>query len=134
MHHRFRTIGHQVIAVVECFHFHVGRKGRRVQFFNLLFHARQNFARIFPFSHHHDSFYHIVVFPQTNLANSWRAGFLNGCNVFNQQRIAVENVNDRVFNVGFVVQKPDSSDDVSLTVFLDYITTYIQIRTMDGVI
>ena len=91
------TETNQVVAVVEGHHLYVGRKNAGVELLNFSFNPGQHLAGVFVFSHHHDSFHHVVVVVQATWPTAGQVRFGHFGHVFDQHRIAIQIFNDQCF-------------------------------------
>ncbi len=108
-------------------YFHISWKFTTIKFCNSVFQTSDYISWIFATKHNNNSLYYIILFVVTNLSQSRFCRYNNFSNVFYQNRCRTLNFYLNIFNILFLVQKSNSTNNVCLISLRNHISSNIDI-------
>ena len=132
--HRMHRQVHQILPVIEGDDPHILRQRVLLDIGDLVFQGGDHFTGVFPFPHHDDSLYHVVLFHPSDLSETGQRGLVHVCQVLHQDRRTVDVLHHDILDLLHVVDQTDPPDDIRLRTPGDHVAPYVDIALGNGVI
>ncbi len=124
---------HQVLTVVERHNPHIFRQRIFLYVRYLFFQGGNHFARILSFPHDDNPLHDIVFFHASHLSQPGQTRFVDVCQMFHQDRCAVDVLDYDILNLLRIVNQSDAAYHISLRTFGYHIAPYINITLCNRV-